>query len=361
MPEFAVTPDAVHTRERMRVATRTGQIVVDHHTNTGVGSGHDGIIDYDPHFLGEVYFPSTTENVLSLTDDANQFGAVLNSKRWFTVLDGGLYESTQRIATGASHVHDFDPRVLMGELELEILTEFAAAHPTATILSNAWDYTPGEPFGTYANRAIEVTSEQIVSESYTRGGTLKPGFGAPDFEVGVLAIPYEDADPLGDVPTFVGAPTPVDSWQSSALEFRTVDDGPLYKASDHAAEVGMTTAGTLTFGVSDGWWATNAWPITAGDGYPSFGLPLMTVPAIKGMWVAMGDPFGGDVHQISGRSVAIHFESDWQPPTYRITYETPSVPALVRQYPSDDARSWGATSTRIYPPTKTGRTIGGIT
>jgi hypothetical protein len=48
----------------------------------------------------------------------------------------------------------------------------------------------------------------------------------------------------------------------------------------------------------------------------------------------------------------------YTPPGFRWVVEGSP---LVRQYPSDDVRSWGASSTRLFPPTKTGRTIGGIT
>jgi hypothetical protein len=366
MPEYehAVTPDAVHTRERMRVLTRSGPTISDVHP-VAIGGAHSGVIPYDPDFLNTVLYPSAQSDVESLVNDAGQIGSGVFTERWLDTPSSGLfpnYEGTQRVITGASHVHDYDPRVLMGELELEILTEFAAAHPTATILSNGWDYTPGEPFGTYANRAIEVTSEQTISSVYTRGGDLIVDQAAEDIPVGVVAIPYEDADLLGDTATYGASElgVPADSWQSSVLESRTVEDGPVVQASDHAVEVGTTDPGTgaLTFGVSDSWWSDYAWPIESGDGYPSRGLPLMTVPVIRGMWslggLEAGDPFGGATAELTGRRVEIHFESDWQPPTYRITYEETTAPAL-RLYPRDpDRRGWSA-GARIYPPPRSNR------
>jgi hypothetical protein len=365
--------DTVRTREKHAIRAGVNSTRTHQH---GVFGVHSGPIDY-AHFVDEVYDPAlgTTMGNDPLAAEEDQRASFVRNERWLTtpietLTDPEEYDAQMHVTGSAAHLHDFDPLVEWeATTRNAIRDDFLAANPSVTWAVLEWETNPfqSQPWGTHANRTIEITLAGLENAEFDRAGDP---IGEPStvLDHGVRVVP--NAAGPGDAYLYtynedLGA---WDSGLASAAFGHTwaeVDNDtnfPRLEGPNFPYFLGPFNTGDIRHDITDDFWDANAWAVTRTEGfndYESRGLVLILGPAFAVF--GDGDPIvlQEEQHVTLTATASIWFESDFTPPPYRIVYTDTPVAPVLRHYPRrGDGRGWGGV-VRGYPPNPSRRGYGG--
>lgn len=243
----------------------------------------------------------------------------------------------------------------------EIRSQWKADHPSHTNVVFEWEYEVGDLFGTHSNRRINA-SNWLTERSATRyiqveieGGSINPQPGAetvippPDVPDTRLFLPPQPGALTGTYSAGVGDVRYTSTISDHAWSVEDVQSGDLVAQwGAVGGSEGLGVVAAVEAAIPDATFDALAVPVQHQSFWyrQSRGLVMWALPDVEAMW----NPIYDANFEVDGE---VFLTTSFQPPRYRISYETA---AYRRNWPDSPARD----ARRNWPPSKSRRTSGGI-